>query len=528
MTTPTANAYDQIPYISHPFAQTHPNVVGALAKLFGITPPPIHGCRVLELGCASGGNLIPMAMTMPDSTFLGIDLSERQIGQGKSLVSDLGLTNIELQHADLASDDVVKGQFDYIIAHGVFSWVPRHVQDRLLDICRDNLAPNGIAFVSYNTNPGWRMRSMIRDAMRYHAAQFAEPELQVRQARALIDFLAQNVPTENSPYGMLLKQELEDMRKRGDWYLAHDHLEGVNDPVYFHEFIERTAAHGLQYLADADFKTMSARNYPPKVAETLRVIAPDLVRMEQYTDFILNRTFRQSLLVHQAHRLQRKLDYRNAAGFCFQSRAVPVGTVTDITTSKVEKFALPGGATLGTPNPITKAAMLILHERWPLGMYFEDLCLAARARLDNASVVSATPPLQADDARILGADLIECFAAGIVEILLEPWPVGTLAGAAPRVSRLVRYQAERGHEVTNLRHESLGIDEFNRQLIGLLDGTRSRDELVDAMVDKVNTKILAIQREGKTVTDAAEVRALITKAVDENVAQLARVGLLDR
>ena len=104
-----------------------------------------------------------------------------------------------------------------------------------------DLAPHGVAFVSYNTYPGWRMRSMLRDAMIYHANQFADPAQRVQQARALLDFLAQNVPVENNPYGILLKNELSDLSKRGDWYIAHEHLEGVNEPVYFHEFAERAS-----------------------------------------------------------------------------------------------------------------------------------------------------------------------------------------------------------------------------------------------------------------------------------------------
>ena len=142
---------------------------------------------MLELGCASGDNLIPMALGLPNARFVGIDLSARQIEQGQRQVSALGLANIELRQYNIADVDASWGKFDYIICHGIYSWVPAPVRERLLAICRDNLAPNGVAYVSYNTLPGWHMRGMIRDMMIYHSAAFpgaaAEGEAGPRAAR---------------------------------------------------------------------------------------------------------------------------------------------------------------------------------------------------------------------------------------------------------------------------------------------------------------------------------------------------------
>ena len=129
-------------------------------------------CRVLELGCASGDNLIPMAIELPNARFVGIDLSERQIEQGRQSVAALGLANIDLRRVNIANVDASWGTFDYILCHGIYSWVPAPIREKLLAICRENLAPTGIAFVSYNTLPGWHMRGMIRDMMVYHSSQF--------------------------------------------------------------------------------------------------------------------------------------------------------------------------------------------------------------------------------------------------------------------------------------------------------------------------------------------------------------------
>ena len=73
------SSYDDIPYESHPFAQSHPNRLFTIGTLFGMRPTPVQKCRVLELGCAAGGNLIPMADYLPESQFVGVDNLARQI-----------------------------------------------------------------------------------------------------------------------------------------------------------------------------------------------------------------------------------------------------------------------------------------------------------------------------------------------------------------------------------------------------------------------------------------------------------------
>ena len=165
-------SYDEVPYKSFPFPQSHPDRLATVATLFGMTPPPVEHCRVLELGCSSGGNLIPLAEQLPESRLVGIDASQRQIADGQETVRALGLTNIDLQQRDIASVRPEFGEFDYIIAHGVFSWVPNAVQDCILEICARNLAPQGIAYVSYNTYPGWHMdfvrNRMFRQTLRCH------------------------------------------------------------------------------------------------------------------------------------------------------------------------------------------------------------------------------------------------------------------------------------------------------------------------------------------------------------------------
>ena len=224
METPQTS-YDEIPYDCSVFSYTHPSCLATWATLLGMAPPPVDRCRLLELGCGNGANLIPMAHDLPDSRFVGVDLSPRQIAMGQEIVDALRLPNIDLRAFSITDIDESFGQFDYIVCHGVYSWVPAAVQDKILSICKQNLAPNGVAYVSYNTYPGWHIRGMIREMMGFHVRQFADPKERVQQAKALLEFLLQAVGKAPTLYGGLLQVEADMLKEGGDTYLFHEHLE---------------------------------------------------------------------------------------------------------------------------------------------------------------------------------------------------------------------------------------------------------------------------------------------------------------
>ena len=183
-----SDLYDAVPYVDYPYSFAHPRRLEASAAMFGMEPPPISACRVLELGCAGGGNLIPQAQDLPESTFAGVDLSAREIDAGRQTIGELRLQNIELAHADIMDIDADWGKFDYVLCHGVMSWVPPEVQEKIFAVCARNMAPNGVAFVSYNTYPGWHLSNVARDLMLYHASRFEDPGQQISQAKQLLKF----------------------------------------------------------------------------------------------------------------------------------------------------------------------------------------------------------------------------------------------------------------------------------------------------------------------------------------------------
>jgi SAM-dependent methyltransferase len=178
-------SYDEIPFANDPYPASQPDQLATVATLFGLTPVRVDRCRVLELGCARGGNLIPLAVSLPGSRFVGIDSSSQQVAAARQVIEALSLGNIEVECLDILDVDARLGTFDYIICHGTYSWVPAAVRDKILEVCARNLAPEGLAYVSYNTYPGWHLRGLVRDLMCYHVRRTSRPQDRVAQARDL-------------------------------------------------------------------------------------------------------------------------------------------------------------------------------------------------------------------------------------------------------------------------------------------------------------------------------------------------------
>ncbi|MCI0460381.1 MAG: class I SAM-dependent methyltransferase [Gemmataceae bacterium] len=519
-------SYDEVPYPSFSYPQTHPDRLATLATLFGMTPPPVEHCRVLELGCAAGGNLLPMAEALPRSEFVGIDLSARQIAEGQTAVAALGLKNVTLGQANLLDVPDGLGPFDYILAHGLYSWIPAPEQDKLLSIGRRSLAPNGVAYVSYNTYPGWHGRAAIAEMMRFHTRQTADPQGRVAQARTLLDLLAESAPTQRPAYSQLLKEEQERLRGRLDPFLLHDQLSEVNEAVYFHEFMERAMRHGLQYLAEAEISTMMPQRLGPDVAATLARMGGDLLGREQYLDFVTNRPFRQTLLCHQDVSLSRELSSEALGALLIAAAARSVSAAPDLRPGRPEEFRSPAGNTLGTDHALTKAALIHLAEIWPRCLTFDALQTAARARLAAGGLVVQDAAEYEGDARELAGTLLYAFTADVVELHAHEPAFVTEPGERPLASGWARRQAGEGDKATNRRHELLPLDELTRHLLRLLDGSRARPELVDALFRRVAEQGLVVQQHGQPVTDPDRLRSVLAEGLEVRLRGLGRSALL--
>lgn len=518
------NTYDEVPYDSNPFAQTHPSRMFVIGTLFGLRPTPVSRCRVLELGAASGGNILPIAELFPDSELVGIDLSARQIADGQQLVNALGVQNITLKAASIMDVDDSYGTFDYIICHGVFSWVPKEVQQKILEICGTRLNPNGIAYISYNTFPGWHMRGMIRDMMQYHSSRFNTPKLRIQQARALLDFLAQSVKGDNqNAYATLLKQELETIRHQADHYLYHEHLEEHNDPVYFHQFAERAREKGLKYLGEARVGTMVTGNFGPEIEKTLKMLATDQIQAEQYMDFLRNRMFRESLLVSDKLSPNWAVQPDSLRFLHVASAAKPVTEPVNVTSDENVSFRSASGMNMATNRPLLKSAMRILQQAYPATVPFEELRKQARAALGSENV---DPKVIAEDTQVLAVGLLNCYmGSDLIELHGMPIEFVRVPGEKPVATPLARLQATRG-SITSRRHEIVRLSDLDRHLIPLLDGTNDRKALAEKLTDIAKSGALNIQKDSVPLYDPKDIRHAIESVIDQALQNVGRMAIL--
>lgn len=298
--------YSELGYKSMPFPYTTPATLEAYAALVGISAPNPKNARVLELGATYGGNIISQALFNSDATFVGIELSQEQVEKGNEVIANAGLTNVSLVQSDIASIGSEIGTFDYIIAHGVYSWVDDGVKDALLRLIDEHLAEDGIAYVSYNTYPGWHTMEEVRQLMMFSnrdKAQFNHKE-KVLHGKTIGSIVGSqilkydNLKERNSKFLGALRSVMQ----KDEYYVGHDHLEPNNDPVYFYQFNDHLGAHNLAYLCDADLTLSMVRSFDADIADTLDKLAPnDHVAQEQYLDFMLDTTFRKSIICKANH-----------------------------------------------------------------------------------------------------------------------------------------------------------------------------------------------------------------------------------
>ncbi|HYT89771.1 MAG TPA: class I SAM-dependent methyltransferase [Gemmataceae bacterium] len=527
MTAPaTPTSYDELPYPSFPLAQTHPDRLATFATLFGMSPPPVERCRVLEIGCADGGNLLSMAEALPESEFVGIDLSARQIADGQAVLAAVGLKNVTLRQLSILDVPADFGPFDYIVCHGVYSWVPPAVQDKILALCGSQLTPNGVAFISYNTYPGWHNRAVGREMLRFRARHGGDPQMRTAAARDFLSFVIEAVPEEHAAYRQLLKEEQERIGPCADSYVFHEHLEDVNDPVYFHEFMTRAAGHGLQYLGEAEPHGTFARRVPPEVAAVLDRLGSDVLRREQYLDFLRERMFRQTLLCRASVSLARPPQPERLAALEVASSARCKSPLPDLHSAQVEEFQGRGRVSISTGHAISKAALVHLAEVWPQAVPFDVLATRARARLVGDAVVVQEAAAYARDTHLLADNLLQAFTADVVKLHVHAARLVLEPGAFPRTSALARFQAGLGTRVTNLRQQVVDLDPLTIQLVRLLDGRHDRPALVEALARAVVENNLVVKRFDRAITDADYLRHVLTRELDENLRHLGRCALL--
>jgi SAM-dependent methyltransferase len=478
------NAYDQVRYPDLPFPRNHPVALGALAALFGRPYAPFAASRVLEIGCGGGVNLMSMALGAPDAEFVGVDLAERPIAVARETAQAAGLRNVRFQVQDILDMDASFGRFDYIIAHGVYAWVPAPVGQALMRVVGELLSADGLAMISYSAYPGCHFHQAVRDLLLTATREIADPAEKVKAARSA---LAEQIDdwSEADPFGRAMILTGRHILDEPPEVLFHDELNPFYAPQLVSDVIAAAGEVGLDYLCDAQPQLCSEALFPSeKFAAARERAAGDWARFEQFIDFSELRSFRSSIFCRGAvdrRREPQRLRGLWANGDLRAAEADPQAPEESVFRS--------GAAKIATNNP-------------RLAQFLADLA---------AAFPSCVPLDAAAEEPGLAEYVLTLFVANVIRIGSAPFSLSLSPGDRPIASPLARVQAARGERtLASLRHYPADIEDASTLIfLTLLDGTRTRDDLA---------REIAAQA-GATAQDA-------TAKVEALLAELTRLGLM--
>lgn len=521
-----SSSYDNLPYTSKPFSQTHPSNLKAVCSLFDIETPPVEIANILEIGCALGGNIIPLAVQYPEANIVGLDLSERQISLGNKAVKTMGLKNIQLKQQDITDYEPPLQHFDYIICHGVYSWVPEQVKKAILRTISTGISEQGVAIVSYNTYPGWKIREVYRDAMRYRSEPVDDLLEKVKYGLGMLDFLKENLPQGN-PWGMAIEQYYDGIRHADTAYLAHEYLEIINQPCYFYEFMASAQEAGLHFATEADFQRLF---FPPVALSDEshqameREAGGDALKLEQLSDFLSNRTFRQTLLTRHNNTPEASLSGRllkHDALSALHIQGSFFKTADDKDNTQQWKSARNPDGIAFKDAPATEAIFTALN--------------AAKGQTVN--VGQLWKEIESSDESIDKTTFFNTIAEIIirraVNIRSEPVTWKETKATMPLVSTAHRKQYQwikdnpDSISLSTAFHEPFALDIIGDELMPLLDGTNSTNNLVKHLVSAAAAKrVIFYDQEQQPISDAKQIVTAAKEHVNKLLDTLRYHGLL--
>jgi SAM-dependent methyltransferase/methyltransferase-like protein len=499
---PVLASYEEVPYHDDPIFQTHPDALATPAFLAGMSPAPVENCRVMEIGCGTGGNLIAMAASLPQSRFYGIDLSPRQIAAGQKIAAELGLTNLELRVADVRDFDCE--EMDYLLCHGVYSWCPPDAQEAIWSLFARRLAPQGVAYLSYNALPGWRSLSRLRDILLWGGRGAGDLLTRVRAGQRFLQVVAQVAGFLEGGYAEELRDGIQKLGTLLEEDIGHDFMGTFNQPQEFKALALRAADHGLQYLGES-CRQIDLADVPP----SLRRWAPTRIDGEQILDYIRKTTFRRTLFCRAGVTLAEPRASQ-LSQLRLNTLSEPLSDSPDVAGPGEEGFRCEFG-TLTTDSPVEKAILVHLHHEWPRTLDLEELGNAVRIRIGETG-----------DDRVVQAAL-HCYQQNMLALHVHAPRFTLRVGDRPAASPLARLQAARTTRVTNQRHRSIALNAFELAVLARLDGTRDQGTLMEELASSGS---FTIEKGGRTVSDARELRPLVEAALGPTLARLARAALL--
>ncbi|WP_170319731.1 class I SAM-dependent methyltransferase [Polyangium spumosum] len=503
-------------YEALPFAETHPDHLGAVGALFGLRPAPPARCRLLEIGCATGGNVLPMAAAFPESRFVALDRAEDSLAVARKHAEGARLQNLALHLADVREFEDEPASFDYIVCHGVYSWIPDDARAALRRLVRRHLAPHGLAYISFNTLPGWHLRGALRDMLRREVGAEGSAAERVVKARAFLQFLGAAETLAADPARAWLASELQTLGQLADDYLLGEHLVAYNRAEYFSDFARDMQDAGLAFVTDAHVPLVLPERLGPAAAEAVRARSGgDVVAMQQSLDLLELRCFRRAVLCRDDVAISRRVSVDRLFPLVVASPLTPGATSPNLGEGVEETFLGPGG-TISTDQATLKAALVALAARAPGGLPFDALAWEAGERLGLAA-------FEGEARARLARNLLGLYTKNALRLWASPKPVARGVSERPRAFSFARYQASVGSPFcTTLLHEGVQVDSFDRVILARMDGTRDAAALTEAALEEARRGEVSVEMNGAPCV-SADVFAEIT---EQKLLRFARMGLL--
>src|SRR5512139_111644 len=478
----TLASYDELPYDSLPLPETQPDFLAAVARLHGFDAPAPSRARILELGCAQGGNLIPLAWRWPDSECVGVELSRVQAETGAAFIRRLGLANVRILHGDLAALPTGLGEFDYIVAHGVFSWVPPAVQQALLELCRRHLGARGVAYISFNVAAGWEKLRPLREALLARTSAELPAGQRHSQARMVLDELA---AAWTDP---ALLKEIAYLKSAAPSYLFHEYLAEFNVPMRFGEFAAQLDAHGLRYVGEA-----GPRRAVVELDDAWGLAAEGMagrwLAAEAALDEAHATRFRRALIARADAPCARPPQADALGGLAFYADLASDDEI-DLESATEQRFVNPAGNTFPIALTAMKAAAIALSAAYPSSLAYSDLLASARQVMAEFGVAA-----NVDESAFREALFRLVVSHGVMPTV-EAAALSSVPGERPRAHALARLQATSPNwVVSGARHVAMDLDAAGRALLAMLDGSRSIEDLVAAMAEMLREAGVALPRE---------------------------------
>ncbi len=488
------SSYNTIPYESLPIPYTYLPHLAGLGRLYGLNTADPEHCRVLDIGCAEGNNIIPMAWHLPNSEFVGIDLSEVQIKTGLKLIDSLSLTNIQLYYDDISKLKTSHYEsrykkFDYIILHGVFSWVSPELQKVILDTVQSLLNPNGLIYISYNTYPGWHAQMVLRDAMMLHCGGGKSPEQTIKKIPNTLHYFKRFFKAADNEFSHYNTKRLSALEQHSDSYLYHEFLETHNNPLYVTDFIQKANNSGLQYLSDALLAFDNTlilghqRNALLNEINEANSVKNHRFKKLQYMDFMINQRFRRSLLCHDDEDIRNEFAPEHMVGLSYRgnlshknrkksaqlNNEVPCKFYQDLQQDKKTYIKI--------SHPVSKAAIQILADTYPSSIDYMDLLQQACQRV-------------ADHGGLSFVKKIEPFYQEFYLLLINDWVSSDLIPltATPidwnkpiTISALSWQYAKQARFLPTFLQKAIDVDDFELQALELMTKGILKQDLLKAM-----------------------------------------------